>query len=995
MASLPLDVHETILLILLWVFIGDVLANTQSTWTRKEIHKGWKACRVARDQQDVSLGCSNLTTWNVSTFPITALSVLLEHNQIQIPGELYYSTNLAKIPDISQVGRAFYTLMYEYDLTDEPIDSSSNKKLYMRTTLRFSGINYRASAFLDGQPVEEIDATKNTTTDGMFRRRYFDVTNGQRFHILIEPPLHPGTCFTTNQTHECKGQGGNHKLAKDGPTAQYMLGWDWCQSMPDRATGFFGSVTLETSGPAVILDPAILTISLASHNSNNNVTTLAILARFEYRQTDDNDLPTSGVLTVTSDWREQWQFPVSLESGQLFNHQVVVKNPNAIHLWWPHGVGKEEAHLHSFTFSLQINSNGMISDERQIQVGIRTIETYLDEHTQGQAFRINGQKVYLVGGNWIGTDQALRFSASTKRYCEELALHKHAGLNLIRVWGGGTAERDQFYQCADQLGLLVFQEFWMTGDNNGRWAGNYTWPLNYNSYLTNVQDTILRLRKHASLLFYGGCNECLAPADSFNPPSEIHQATKLMLDRFDPGRFYIPSSMSGPNKADTFQNPKMWRDRSYGLAYADGPYGMLLPHMFFERNPGLPAAYENISIGFQPEIGSSGAPTYRGLLRFMNMSEAQDGFPRRDVSSRVGKAWKFHRHAGWSTKIGETKKTTDTDFYDHVYTYFGSEYMEVNVSDWCMAAQLALHAQYQYLFSGYISHLFDYTSAVIMWKTQSPWPALRGFLYDWYLETTGALRGARAVLANPVSVVFDASCWRIRIVNRQILPIVSTPTSLSGIGAILDWITLDGNIVSSQQYFLSGNTTTVPPMSSAFLGKAADRVKWPTDCTEVCFLRLTPLWNEIQKYNAITTWHWLARPPPNKHGHTTSRGFSALGDMRQRQAGNAHLFVTQCSLDGSGLVVHLQIAVTGDEVLFYPTLSLLETNGKQILPVFDDDETEVVLLPGKVFNRVLKSPLVIRNSFRLETHLESWNGPLATAMAVCNENPSSAAIVSS
>jgi hypothetical protein len=28
-------------------------------------------------------------------------------------------------------------------------------------------------------------------------------------------------------------------------------------------------------------------------------------------------------------------------------------------------------------------------------------------------------------------------------------------------------------------------------------------------------------------------------------------------------------------------------------------------------------------------------------------------------------------------------------------------------------------------------------SAMIMWKTQSPWPSLRGFLYDAYLEPTG------------------------------------------------------------------------------------------------------------------------------------------------------------------------------------------------------------------------------------------------------------------
>jgi mannosylglycoprotein endo-beta-mannosidase len=183
-----------------------------------------------------------------------------------------------------------------------------------------------------------------------------------------------------------------------------------------------------------------------------------------------------------------------------------------------------------------------------ISVGIRTIETFLDDQIQGQRFRINGADIYLVGGNWIASDQMLRYSASTSRYCNEIALHKHAGLNLLRVWGGGTAERTEFYECADQLGMLVYQEFWMTGDNNGRWAGQYSYPLDYEAYLANVEDTVKRLRRHPSLLFYGGCNECLAPPSSPwvpNPPRVIDDGIQALLRKYDPGRFYIASSMGG------------------------------------------------------------------------------------------------------------------------------------------------------------------------------------------------------------------------------------------------------------------------------------------------------------------------------------------------------------------------------------------------------------------------------------------------------------------
>lgn len=88
----------------------------------------------------------------------------------------------------------------------------------------------------------------------------------------------------------------------------------------------------------------------------------------------------------------------------------------------------------------------------------------------------------------------------------------------------------------------------MTGDNNGRWAGNFSWPIHYGAYLANVMDTVKRLRRHPSLLFYGGCNECLAPRScewAPNPPRPIDDGIRRLIERFDPGRFYISSSMGG------------------------------------------------------------------------------------------------------------------------------------------------------------------------------------------------------------------------------------------------------------------------------------------------------------------------------------------------------------------------------------------------------------------------------------------------------------------
>ena len=42
--------------------------------------------------------------------------------------------------------------------------------------------------------------------------------------------------------------------------------------------------------------------------------------------------------------------------------------------------------------------------------------------------------------------------------------------------------------------------------------------------------------------------------------------------------------------------------------------------------------------------------------------------------------------------------------------------------------------------------MFNWYSGVLFWKSQSPWPALRGGLYDYYLGLTGGFYGVRSAL---------------------------------------------------------------------------------------------------------------------------------------------------------------------------------------------------------------------------------------------------------
>lgn len=68
-------------------------------------------------------------------------------------------------------------------------------------------------------------------------------------------------------------------------------------------------------------------------------------------------------------------------------------------------------------------------------------------------FKVNGEPIFIRGGNWILSDGLLRLSK--KRYRTDIKFHADMNFNMMRCWGGGIAERPEFYHYCDIYGLLV------------------------------------------------------------------------------------------------------------------------------------------------------------------------------------------------------------------------------------------------------------------------------------------------------------------------------------------------------------------------------------------------------------------------------------------------------------------------------------------------------------------------------------------------------------
>lgn len=70
-----------------------------------------------------------------------------------------------------------------------------------------------------------------------------------------------------------------------------------------------------------------------------------------------------------------------------------------------------------------------------------------------RVFEVNGNPVFIRGGNYILSDGLLRLSE--ERYKTEVQFHADMNMNMIRIWAGALAERPAFYDACDERGLLV------------------------------------------------------------------------------------------------------------------------------------------------------------------------------------------------------------------------------------------------------------------------------------------------------------------------------------------------------------------------------------------------------------------------------------------------------------------------------------------------------------------------------------------------------------
>jgi beta-mannosidase len=184
-------------------------------------------------------------------------------------------------------------------------------------------------------------------------------------------------------------------------------------------------------------------------------------------------------------------------------------------LWWPNGLGEQ-----------RLYSAG------EFEVGFRTVELRDDYR-----LAVNGAELQIRGWNWVPLD-VLYGVPRPEKLAQLLGLAHRAGVNLLRVWGGGVIESEEFYTLCDRLGLLVWQEF--SQSSSGLESRPSDDPAFVATLAADAREIVPTRAHHPSLAIWCGGNEL--DADDSTPAIA---ALREVVRELDPDRAWLPTSPIG------------------------------------------------------------------------------------------------------------------------------------------------------------------------------------------------------------------------------------------------------------------------------------------------------------------------------------------------------------------------------------------------------------------------------------------------------------------
>ena len=695
--------------------------------------------------------------WFPVTVPCTVLTGLVANKVYPDP---YIGMNNMLIPDANDSFNKTWHLEQYSHMPNEP--NPWKKPYWYRTTfsvppadkgkhfqLIFKGINYRAEVWLNGSMLAD-----SARMVGMFEE--FDLDASAAIHageenalaVKIYPLDYPGlpAAPQIEALDDFGDNGGPTGDIGKNVTMLSSVGWDWIPEVHDRNMGIWQPVYLRTTGQVVISRPRIVTdlpnlpdtglaklsidVTLSNNSASPRKGSIQVTISPEnFTGTDASATAGTGKGSII-----QFSKPATIDaSGSIAIHLSAADfaslNIHRPKLWWPNGYG--DPNLYRLRLRYTDEANG-VSDDTSIVFGIRTVSSAavtVNGYVR-RDFYVNGKKVQLLGGAWVPD---MMLNRTRERYEYEMRLCRNANVDMVRIWGGGLGETDDFYEMADRYGMLVWQDFWITGDTNGGFKGSADWPLQSSVFVNNVISTIYRIRNHPSLLVWTGGNEGHAR-------KELYDAMRDNVANLDGTRPFIPCS-SGFSKAPK-DWPGSWPDNKPAGVYSGGPYSWQDDAQYYR----LVDAGKDWS--FKDETGIPSQPPYNTLSKII-----PDLVPDANLPYPLNNTWGYH------------DACTGNGHYETYYKAMADRFgAPVSIRDFSEKMQLVNAGGYRGIFEA-AEHKIRATGGVMLWKLNAAFPSVIWQVYDWYLEPNAGYYFMQRA-CEPVHIQLNLDDSSVALVNR-------------------------------------------------------------------------------------------------------------------------------------------------------------------------------------------------------------------------------------
>ncbi|MGQ9661686.1 MAG: beta-mannosidase [Kiritimatiellia bacterium] len=473
----------------------------------------------------------------------------------------------------------------------------------------FEGLDTIARIYLNGRPIGRAD--------NMFRRWSIEVSGQLRpgkneLRVVFTGPVTEGQRLAKLYGRLPGGtyHWGTGRVRETGRNyvrkAQYQFGWDWG---PLLATcGIWRPVELIAfSGPR---------IEYVTHSQVHDRRCVTLHVRVYLY----SPISSCGKLELEVDGASHCVAYRTRRGHQVLETSIRLFGPR---LWWPAGAGDQ--HLYPFTIRV-FDSEGNLLDQHHQQIGLRHVELVREPDKTGESFlfRINGRPIYAKGANWIPADS---FPTRLRRsdYERLLGAAVQANMNMLRVWGGGIYEHDDFYSLCDRLGLMVWHDHMFACA---------AYPA-HREFLQNVahevEHQVLRLAHHPCIVLWCGNNEneegmvywWRAEPNIARLRQDYRTLTRLcekITRRCDPARPWWPSS---PSTRGDLKDPR-------SLSAGDSHFW----EVWHRRAPF--ARYLEIRPRFQSEFGFQSFPCLRTLRRVISARDLNLTSPAMEHHQRSG-----------------------------------------------------------------------------------------------------------------------------------------------------------------------------------------------------------------------------------------------------------------------------------------------------------------------------------------------------------------------